>query len=317
MFSSWFNTVPDEEVPADDKLPKALSAKKLCEEKFQGQYRSHVLPWDFFADKKTIWRLNNGDVLFAFKTAVGNFLGDEEKHVVSHLVNLSGFADETKENNVPNIDIYNEEEAAKYTFIITKVTYLLPDVPLDVLTPTALSNRDYHRRCQPGSPTIYDGLADDRTFRMTKTIIPLVFKITIQLRASHLTNKDDLKHVEDLCPSKANKVDKAILMERTKKNIQVLDATRKAKSLLLYTRVEGGLLCQHYTVVINVSIPTFAAPVFNNFASFGAAEGLETANLTRNAFLHYAKNDYKVLTTPQDPVSDDEAGGRPRADSGY
>lgn len=309
-FSALFKVPAEEEIP-DNQLPKELSAKTFATET---EAKSHVCAWDFFADKKAIWRLNRGDVIFGFKTSVGHLLDDDTKHIVSKVVNLSSFDDEVKENNVPFVDVDDDAETAKFTMIITKVSYLLADVPLEVLTPMAVSQKDYHRRCQPGSPTIWDDVEGENTFRMTKKVIPYVFNITLQLKASHVTDKDDLKSIHELCPQQAFPIHKALLMERTKRNIAIIDATRKAKSLLLYTKVDGGLLVQHYTVVLNSSIPTLATPVLNNFASFGAAEGLETAKLTRAAFKHYAKDAYKSLSTPEPKP---EKKMRERADSGY
>jgi len=306
----WLFKDEPEELPPDNKLPKDLSAKKFVESQ-----KAHVVDWDFWGDKYSVYRLNRGDVIFSFKTSVGDQLGKAEKHIVNKVVNLSSFDDEVKLNNVPHLDVYDDKEASQYTIIITKLSYLLPDVPLDVLTPMAMSNSDYHRRCQPGSPTIWDDVTGEHTFRMTKKVIPYVFNITLQLKASEITNKDELKSVHELDPRKTYPVDKALLMERTKRNTSVIDATRKAKSLLLYTKVEGGLLVQHYTVVCNSSIPALAVPVLNNFSSFGASEGLDTAKLTRVAFKHYAKDDYKFLKIPQDRPKD--VTGRKRVDSGY
>lgn len=287
-----------EQVPPDDQLPKELSALEFVKD--QKEQKAHVCDWDFFADKKALWRLNRGDVLFSFKTSTGDQLNKDEKHIVSRLINLSSFASEQKENNVPNVDVYDEKDAAQYTMIVTKVNYLIPGLPLDVLTPAVVSKKDYHERCQPGNPTIWDDVTAENTFRMTKKVIPFVFNITLQLKCSEVTDKDELKILHELDPRKTFKIDKALLMERTKRNIQVVDATRKAKSLLLYTKVEGGVLVQHYTVVLNSSIPTLVLPVLNNLSSFGAAEGLETAKMTRAAFRHYAKDDFKSLSTPDE-----------------
>lgn len=299
--------VKEEEIP-EDKLPKALSAKG-----FVADPKAHVCDWDFFADKKAVYKLNRGDILFSFATKVGDSLNKDEKHIVHKIVNLSSFEDEQKENNVPFLDVYDEQECGKFTCIITKVCYILPGVPLGVLTPMAVSQRDYHRRCQPGSPTIWDDCSEKNVFRMTKKVIPYVFSITLQLKASEVTDEADFKTLLDLDRRSTFAPQKALLMERTKRNIQVLDATRIAKSLLLYTEVDGGVLVQHYTVVLNTSIPALATPVLNNFSSFGAAEGLDTAKLTRAAFAHYAKDDFKYLSTPE-PQKTAKA---PRKNSGY
>lgn len=308
-FKSLFAAVEQEEEIPEDKLPKELNANN-----FASDVKAHVCDWDFFADKKAVWKLNRGDVLFCFGTKVGDALTKAEKHIVHKVVNLSSFDDETKENNVPYLDVYDEEDAKQYTCIITKVCYLIPGVPLEVLTPMAVSQRDYHRRCQPGNPTIWDDCDEPNVFRMTKKVIPYVFSITLQLKTSEVTDKDEFKSLMDLDPRSTFAPDKALLMERTKRNINILDATRKAKSLLMYTKCNGGLLVQHYTVVLNTSIPALATPVLNNFSSYGAAEGLDTAKLTRAAFKEYAKDGYKALSTPEENKL---AGKAPRKNSGY
>mmetsp|Transcript_9124 Transcript_9124/g.13448 ORF Transcript_9124/g.13448 Transcript_9124/m.13448 type:complete len:311 (-) Transcript_9124:151-1083(-) len=310
MFGWFGNSENKDDVIPDDQLPTALTCEKVTDES-----KAHVCDWDFFKDKKSIHWLNKGDTLFAFKCAVGDTLSKEDQHVVAKVVNVSSFDDEVEENNVPHFDPYNKEQAKEFTCIITKVAYLLPDIPLDALTPTSMTNVNYHKRCQPGNPTIWDDVAAPDTFRMTKKVIPLIFSITIQLKASEVVKKEHLQTLHQLCPSQKFEIDKALLMERTKRNKKVVDATRKAKSVLLYTKVDGGLLVQHYTVVLNSFIPSFAAAVLNNGISYGAAEAAETASLTRKGLKHFAKDGFKEINTPRE--IDAQPEGRPRADSGY
>jgi len=73
-----------------------------------------------------------------------------------------------------------------------------------------------------------------------------------------------------------------LLLERTKRNSKVVDATRKVKSLMMYTDLaDGGVLVRHIVSVFNTTVPSYGAWVMNNLGSFGANEATETAVLTR------------------------------------
>lgn len=233
--------------------------------------------WNLFSPD-AIEALNEGKTIFAFACRVGNALTPADKEVISSMVNLSKFKDETKENNVPHIDVNDAEEAEKYTVIITKTAYLIRDIDLDDITPELMLRPEYHKCCQPGNPQLHD-CDEPQTFRMTKTVIPVVFKITLQLKTSELSMEETLPlAIIDGFPAT-----KAIMMERTKRNIQTLDATRKVKSILLYNQVPGGILVRHTVVVYNTMIPTVAASVLNNLGSMGSSEATQTAQMTRNA----------------------------------
>lgn len=43
------------------------------------------------------------------------------------------------------------------------------------------------------------------------------------------------------------------------------DSTRKAKSVLLYKQVQGGVLVSNYTVVCNTAIPTIVQGIMNKY----------------------------------------------------
>ena len=69
-----------------------------------------------------------------------------------------------------------------------------------------------------------------------------------------------------------------------------MDATRKVKSVLLYNAVPGGVLVRHITGAFNTMVPTYAAALVNNLASFGAREGWQTAVLTKEHMPRVARD---------------------------
>jgi len=233
--------------------------------------------WNVFTPD-SIEHLNEGKTLFAFACRVGNSLTAADKQLIGSMINLSSFENEQEDNNVPLIDPEDGNQQKNFTIIVTKTAYLLPNIPIEAFTPQLLIQPAYHTACQPGHPTIHKCDEPD-TVRMTKTIIPIVFKITLQLKTSLL----DLPAMEELGLIDGFPAEKGILMERTKRNKNTLDATRKVKSVLLYNQVPGGVLIRHTVCVYNTAIPSFGAPVINNLGSFGSTEAFQTAQMTRYA----------------------------------
>lgn len=228
----------------------------------------------------TIEELNAGKTLFAFGCRVGASLSPADKQLIGAIVNLSAFDNEEEENNVPTIDPTDPEQQKHYTVIITKTAYLVPKLSSEHFTKELMTSTAYHVACQPGAPTIDKKSKETPdTIRMTKTIIPVVFKITLQLKTSMLTDEDCI----NLGLIDGFKADRAMLMERTKRNKNAIDSTRKVKSVLLYNDVPGGVLIRNTTVVYNSAIPSYAASVINNLGSFGASEAYQTAQMTRYA----------------------------------
>jgi hypothetical protein len=77
-------------------------------------------------------------------------------------------------------------------------------------------------------------------------------------------------------------VDGGLLLERTKRSKPPKqDRTRKAKSVLLYTKVPGGLYVTHLTVALQSSIPAIVVGIVHRFGGWGLAEVRETIGYTR------------------------------------
>jgi len=181
------------------------------------------------------------------------------------------------------------EIAAQFTVTIVKNSYILPDLKLEDFTPELLCSSEYLHGCMPGPPKIWKEVPDNTTFRITKTIIPWVYYMTFQFKCTVLAEHKlpGLTRIDN-CP-----VHKAILLERTKRDKSVQDATRKAKSILLYTEIEGGVLFRNVTVALNTWIPNFAVPFIDNLGSLGAKETKDTAVMTRKFYKKYLKKKEK------------------------
>jgi hypothetical protein len=168
------------------------------------------------------------------------------------------------------------EQTAKYTTVMTKVTYLLPRVKKELFTPELVSSDAFLQECVPGNPKFWPD-SPPNTFRMTKSVIPFIFSMTIQFTVSVIP--------QELLPSLfvLNKVPvhRALLLERTKRNPQLQDATAKVKTILAISEVPGGLLVSNVTAVLNSSLPYFAALVLDALGSFASGEGGSTACFTK------------------------------------
>lgn len=120
------------------------------------------------------------------------------------------------------------------------------------------------------------------TFRITKPIIPKVYNITVQFRVSSQLS-DDSNVRRRLSQHIGTRIDGGILMERTKRSKPPkTDATRKVKSLLMYTDLGDGVtLVTHLTVILQCRIPKPVAKFINylpqKFQSWTLGEACETA----------------------------------------
>jgi len=239
----------------------------------------------YFEDASNIHHLNQGGVIFGF--SCHHSLGPFEADVVRTIANLSSFQDETVENFVPHIGEDMSEIMNQYTPVLVKAAYILPFVSLDeICDPVALASTEYQRTNQPYGTRIWEeDWLDDTTFRMTRAVIPYVYNITIQFKVSRIDDPVVLSRLSDLV---GTRVDCGLLLERTKHSVPPkLDRTRKAKSVLLYTAVDGGgVLVNHITVILQSSLPSIVEGVIDSFGGWGLAEACETTRKTRKYLLN-------------------------------
>lgn len=223
--------------------------------------------------------LERGGGLFSFSCRPAKELNDEEKRLVDSIANMSSFEDEVADNCVPHFDVYDPALSGKFIIMVNQCAYLLPGMKLSQMTPQLLASYDFQKHAQTASVHVWDDVSEENTFRITKTIIRFVFSITIQFKCSRI-NERDLALFSRLV---GVRVDAGLLMERTKRTDKTKqDATAKAKSVLLYTEVDGGLLVHNLTIVLNSALPTIIARLVNNLGSAGIDEVDETAMMTRN-----------------------------------
>jgi hypothetical protein len=219
--------------------------------------------------------LERGGALYSFSCGPHTQFSPYDADVVREIANLTSFEDEARDNCVP---IYYERDDPSYTFVIVKCAYLLPCSNMDWITPTVLASTDYQASCQPVGTDIWEQLKSD-TFRMTKPIIPYLYSITVQFKVSSIP-RHVLSRLSPLCGNIP--LDAGLLMERTKNSKPPKeDFTRKAKSVLLYTRIDGGVLVHHFTVVLQSSVPQILAHIVHTYGVYGLAETKETVVKTR------------------------------------
>jgi hypothetical protein len=221
--------------------------------------------------------IRKGGVLFSFSCS--RILEDPyDLDLILNTVNLSCFADETTDNYVPHITRQDLLDS-KYTNVIAKACYLLPGADLHfVCDPAFVASSTYQQACQSDSTYVADQVDEVNTFRMTRTVIPLIYYITFQFRVSAL-QRPDLDRLSNFLNLP---VDGGLLLERTKRSKPPKqDRTRKTKSVLLYTKVPAGLYVTHLTVALQSSIPAIVAGIIHRFGGWGLAEVRETIGYTR------------------------------------
>lgn len=236
---------------------------------------------NFLDCRRKVSLLSEGATLFDFYCTTGNRLFSGARQLVDIIVNVSGFNDEVKENASIKININSPSEASLYTIILTKVAYILPDIDLELLSPQLIASDRYQKACVPGDPYVWPDMPDNQTFRITKVIISYIYSMTIQLRVSEVTKKEDLEKINKIDNIK---YDKVFVLERTKRNTSTADATAKVKSIIAYKKVNGGIYMNNTTVVLNTNLPSFLTPFVDKLGHFGASESAQTAIQTRNFF---------------------------------
>jgi hypothetical protein len=198
-------------------------------------------------------------------------------------VNVTGFEDELRDNNCPFVDCHNPAHLSKYVVILAKSMYVLPGVRLGAINRELLASLDYQRNCQAGECKFHEDVLEPFTFRQTKVIIKFLFSLVIQMKVSEISDPEMLHRFKDfdgIVPAKA------LLLERTKRNIAKVDSTAKCKSLLLYYPINDGVLVSHATVVLNTSMPTVVSKILDTFGGQGAKENADTICKTRRYLIH-------------------------------
>lgn len=233
-----------------------------------------------YSDPEHLRMLEEGGCLFSFSCS--HDPAPHETEMIDAVINLSAFEDEARDNYVPRFDMSDYEEGT-FSFLLARCAYLLHGVDDldDIADVSLLSSAKYQRACQPGGTKVwtdYDNMESDN-FRITKPIIPYIYSFTIQFRVSALAGPD----LAALGRHVGVRVDRGILLERTKRSVPPKeDATKKCKSVLLYTALGGGIvLVTHLTVLLQRGLPNVVERVVHTFGSWGLGETCETAWKTR------------------------------------
>lgn len=181
---------------------------------------------NMFLTAQAMQHMNDSGTVFMLRSSVGSNLTPIEKQFIDAIINLSAFKDELKENNSPKVDINESNFAASITAVMVKTQYLVKGWRAENFSPEFIASYDYQSGCQPGKPSHVPNMPSC-ALRFTKTIIPVVYKVTIQFQTSEITDVAELAALEAMV---GVRIDKAILLERTKRRIEIVDATLKCKS---------------------------------------------------------------------------------------
>jgi hypothetical protein len=208
---------------------------------------------------QSIRSMRDGGCVFMLRSALGSVLTQADKEYLDSISNLTHFADEVAENNVPVVDIFDPAFAESITAVMVKTQYVVKGWRAEQFTANFIASYNYQSACQPGRPAHVADLPPGQ-MRFTKTIIPIVYKVTIQFDVSEVTDRAAISKLEETF---GLRIDKAILMERTKRRIEIVDATLKCKSVLLYHNLAdgSGVLIVGATAILNTQIPAIAAKV--------------------------------------------------------
>eukprot|EP01063_Lacrimia_lanifica_P011915 TRINITY_DN18583_c0_g1_i1.p1 TRINITY_DN18583_c0_g1~~TRINITY_DN18583_c0_g1_i1.p1 ORF type:complete len:467 (+),score=129.03 TRINITY_DN18583_c0_g1_i1:45-1445(+) len=268
--------------PLPDDFGKAFAKRLRATDDFTytgGTYNS----WSI-AQESVLSRLEKGAALFGFACKQGTQLSQEERAMCNLIINKSAFDDEVEACRVPKIDCSNLTPDQKgMTFLLVRSVYLAPNVHPDVINLDRFVTPEYHRACQPDGTKVWSDCVakgDLNTFRITKPIIPLIFKMTVQFRCSEI-KKADLPAISQLWGGV--RVDRGILLERTKRDLSKGDMTKKCKSLILYHGLPDnrGTVVSVMSFIVNSQLPRVVASLLDKVGSMGTAECIETASKTR------------------------------------
>ena len=265
--------------PLFGQLPSGFASfdtKKKCKSKLLTQ-------WRYLDSEENMQHLREGGSLYNFICATGDQLPSDAKEMMSTFISSSCFADGKQRTE---IDMTCPEELKNHVFIFNKAFYCMPaPIKIQRLTPEVLSTVVYQRSCQPRNPKIWNDVTDKNTFRFTKSIIPFIYSITVQFKVSEVPREVWPEYSEMLF--EGYEIHNALLLERTKRDVNYKDSTKTVKSLLLFhiPACGEGALVASITAIGNTSLPKIVAGVVDTFGSSGAVEVSETADLTRKHLL--------------------------------
>eukprot|EP01062_Namystynia_karyoxenos_P058649 TRINITY_DN50162_c0_g1_i1.p1 TRINITY_DN50162_c0_g1~~TRINITY_DN50162_c0_g1_i1.p1 ORF type:complete len:414 (+),score=100.79 TRINITY_DN50162_c0_g1_i1:97-1242(+) len=245
----------------------------------------YITDWDFFAADRNLEHLRNGGVLFNFTCCDGSALPGHKAAALAQVINRSVFANEVEENNVPHLNMSSKAVLNDHIFVLQKSAYLLPP-PLSGkdLTLKILSDPDFRRRTEPGDPKIWDDCKEPDTYRMTKKIIPLVYKITVQFRLSELPADTLPEIAQALTPGVMP--NRAVLFERTKRDKKKTDALKKMKMMHLYKDLpDGGVLLVSVGCLVLSSLPKVLSGLVSRIGQLSGKDYADTATNIRRELL--------------------------------
>jgi len=243
--------------------------------------------WNFMSSPEAVESLREGNVLFACCAGACSVLSETEVGLIAAYQDLTAFADEGKDNGVLPFDVRCQTDRDSHIAILSKSQYMLqPGVDIASLTPEAYADFDYQRNIAPKGAKVHRRIFDRDgkpyqgrdTFCCTKSVIPYVFSVTVQLKASLLSSRmlEELAPLADGVP-----IARGLLLERTKQD-RGHDATKRSKQLLFYSSIpDGGTLVTHISFTAFTSLPSFARKLVSKLADAGRQEAEEVVTKLR------------------------------------
>jgi hypothetical protein len=216
--------------------------------------------WDFYSN--TIKnRLSVGNIFFSFKFFDGMYANDNDIKLMDSIINLSMFENENIENNVPHINVKDKEDINKYKFVLSKTMYLIPELDINDIDIKIWSSKKFCEECI-GDNARFDDIEEKNSFRMNKDIF-FWYSICVQMQLSEIKNVNVLNSMKNVAEFDTKY---GILYERVKRNKEKIDNIAKAKSVLLFHNVRGGVILTDINViVINKFLPDFLLKFVDKF----------------------------------------------------
>eukprot|EP01062_Namystynia_karyoxenos_P007698 TRINITY_DN12708_c0_g1_i1.p1 TRINITY_DN12708_c0_g1~~TRINITY_DN12708_c0_g1_i1.p1 ORF type:complete len:647 (+),score=206.02 TRINITY_DN12708_c0_g1_i1:112-2052(+) len=248
--------------------------------------------WSLLSNTDAARLLSSGAVLFNCRYgAGGGALSPEERAAVRSFCRLTSFEDELRDNDVAPFSMDHGSKDLSCTYLLTKAHYLLPgDTPPAKFTPQLWCSQDFQRAVAPQGTSVHavaknrDGvlITTGDAFSVTRQVIPWVFSVNVQYKASLLPPAALAacsRTLSDGVPAAHG-----LLLERTRQERKKEGgATRLSKQIVLFALLDqgGGLLVTHVIFSAFASLPSVVSTLADRIGRLSAQEAAEVAAKVR------------------------------------
>ena len=242
--------------------------------------------------------LNAGDILFKFRASPSADLSDDDRRELATFVNLSQFHDEAKENCSAPLDPMDAKAMEGLTLIMVRMMSIYPNVTSRECNVDVITSVDYQKSLVVGKET-FETVNRPRTFRKNKTVIPFVYSFIMQMTGSERADATYNRRFADVHCGMVP--DRAVILERTKRNMAVVDSTVKSKSVNLYYDIPmpDGRKCtlmSHTSVILKSSMPSVLMKMLKSIGKTTAEEGRKQLLQSRKFLRDRQKSGWELMT---------------------